>query len=390
MSRIVVVSDFSFKGSGYLNIIVPLCKGLAEKGHEIKAVGLGYQGEEHSFDFSIIPCNNFPDANAMANNLKFQWGAELFIVALDIPLQAQYIDLANKLGVKIISITPLENAPLTMSWAFMLQQSSKVFFISQMGADEAVKAGLDTAEHLEVGMDTVSWRLRTREEYENGRKIFNISPDTLVVLTVADNQERKNLSKAMEIVGKVKANGTKVKYILVTRENSDVGWKLRDYAMECNISSELMIFERGMSFGELYAMYAIADVFLLTSKAEGLGMPVMESMSVGVPVVATNCGAMPELMGNETIGKGSGDGIYERGMLLLTEYSMIDPWGNSRRDFPQAEDGAIKLEAIQRAKSGGGILDWVVQNARAYMESRTWDKPVEQVNKAIEELLHAD
>ena len=197
----------------------------------------------------------------------------------------------------MIAITPLENPPLTMSWAYLLQQIDKVFFISQLGYDEAVKAGLENAEHLVVGMDTKSWRMRTPEEYTKGRELMNISPDTLVVLTVADNQERKHLSKAMEIVSKVKhEKGIKVKHILVTKEHADVGWKLRDYAMTLKIPSDVMIFERGISFKELYALYAISDVFLLTSKAEGLCMPVMEAMSVGVPVVATNCGAMSELL----------------------------------------------------------------------------------------------
>lgn len=377
MAKIIVVSDFSFQGSGYLNIIVPLCKGLAEVGHEIKAVGLGYRGEEHDFDFSILPCQSLTDAQAMTNNLKFQWGAELLLVALDIPNQAAYIQLSKKLGIKIISITPLENPPLTMSWAFMLQNSDKVFFISQLGASEALKAGVETAEHLVVGMDTKSWRLRTSDEYTKGRQLFNISPDTLVVLTVADNQERKNLSKAMEIVSIVKGEGIKIKYILVTREHSEVGWKLRDLAMDYDIASELMIFERGMSFGELYSLYAIADVFLLTSKAEGLGMPVMESMSVGIPVVATNCGAMPELLGYNG----------ERGWLIDTEYSMIDPWGNSRRDFPKAESGIKILHEFWEKPVTKSAH--IIVSARQYMESRTWDTPIGQVNKSIKELLDA-
>ena len=259
-----------------------------------------------------------------------------------------------------------------MSWAFILQQADKVFFISQMGADEAQKAGVETAEHLVVGMDTESWRLRTLEEYRGGRKSLGISEDTLVILTVADNQERKNLSKAMEIVSKVKKeHGVKVRYILVTRENSEVGWKLRDLAMDYGIASELMIFERGLSFGELYALYAMADVFLLTSKAEGLGMPVMESMCVGVPVVATNCGAMPELLGDN------------RGFLMNTEYSMIDPWGNSRRDFPNTEHALGILQDIKMK-----FVEEVVSNARNYMETRTWDKPTLQVKNVIEELLN--
>lgn len=379
MAKIAIVSDFAFKGSGYLNIVVPLCKGLAEKGHEIKAVGLGYTGDEHRFDFSIIPCTSITTAHAMMNNLKFQWGAEIFIVALDIPSQFGFIEMSKRLGVKIVSITPLENPPLTMSWAVGLQNSDKVFFISQMGTDEAIKAGVETAEHIVVGMDTESWRLRTKEEYEKGRKLFNISDDTLVVLTVADNQERKNLSKAMEIVAKTKERGVKVKYILVTRENSEVGWKLRDLAMDYGIASDVMIFERGMPFGELYSIYAISDVFLLTSKAEGLGMPVMEAMSVGVPVVATKCGSMPELLGGG------------RGFLMDTEYSMIDPWGNSRRDFPRAEDGADILWHLATDGRDGGNevhIKKFIDSSREYMETRTWDLPVRQVDIAIEELLN--
>lgn len=381
MAKIILVSDFSFKGSGYFNIVVPLCRGLHESGHDVKAVGLGYLGEPHDLPYSILPCNNYSDAHAMVSNLKIQWGADIVIVALDIPTQAGFIELSKRLEFPIIVITPLENPPLTMSWSMLLQQADKVFFISQMGADEAVKAGVESAEHILVGMDTKAWRMRTNEEYVQGRKLFNISDDTLVVLTVADNQERKNLSKAMEIVSKVKhEHGLKVKYILVTRENSDVGWKLRDLAMFYNIASDVIIFERGMPFGELYSLYAMADVFLLTSKAEGLGMPVMEAMSVGVPVVATNCGAMPELLGNN----------LERGYIMDTEYSMIDPWGNSRRDFPDAEHGRLMLRnlSIDRGSDNSSSYRRLISRAREYMETRTWDFPVSQVDRAIEELLH--
>jgi len=373
MTKMVFVSDFNFKGSGYLNISLPLCNGLAQRGIEIKAVGLGYAGEEHTFPFSIIPCMSFPDAHAMVNNLYYQWQPDIVVVALDIPYLEQFASVCRKLGMKMVAITPLENPPLTFSWAYLLQQIDKVFFISQFGAEEALAQGVENAEGLLVGIDTVSWRRRTQEEYELGRKNLGISEDTQVILTVADNQERKNLSNAMETVSKLVKSGKKVKYILVTREHSEVGWKLRDLAMFYGIPSQVMIFERGMTFKQLYALYAIADAFLLTSKAEGLCMPVMESMSVGIPVVATSCAAMLELLGND------------RGYPINTEYSMIDPWGNSRRDFPDTDHAEAILENIVPS-------EWtkeVVNNARAYMETRTWDKPVQQVITAVEALLNA-
>lgn len=368
--RVIFLSDFNMKGSGYLSISLPMCKGLAESGYEIMAIGLGYMGEEHDLPFSIVPCPGLGDAQAMLNNLAIQWGAGTAIIALDIPMVLRYAPVAKQLGLKVMAITPLENPPLTLSWAMGLQELDKVFFISQLGADEANKAGV-MAEHLICGMDTKSWRMRTKEEYEAARKTLNISPETLVVITVADNQERKNLSKAMEIVSKVKHDhGQKVKYILVTREHSEVGWKLRDLAMQYKIAPDVMIFERGMPFKELFMLYAMADAFLLTSKAEGLCYPVMEAMSVGVPVVTTNCGAMTEL-------------LYDgRGYLMETEYSHIDPWGNSRRDFPKAESGSEFLSNKLKLHMEMG-LQFV---AREYMESRTWDIPVKQVVDSLEKL----
>src|SRR3990167_6070253 len=138
--KIIFVSDFNFRGSGYLNISVPICRHLSELGHEIKAIGLGYTGEEHPFSFSIIPCQGFWDAHAIINNLFHQWKPDVVIVALDIPRLCDFYAGCKKLGMKMIAITPLENPPLTMSWAYILQQIDKVFFISQMGTDEAIKA----------------------------------------------------------------------------------------------------------------------------------------------------------------------------------------------------------------------------------------------------------
>ena len=43
---------------------------------------------------------------------------------------------------------------------------------------------------------------------------------------------------------------------------------------------------------------ARSDVFVLTSRHEGFGVPVLEAMSLGVPVVANEAGALPEVVGD--------------------------------------------------------------------------------------------
>ena len=52
--KIVVVSDFNLKGSGYLNIIAPLCVGLSNSGYDIKAVGWDMRGMSITFHLPLF------------------------------------------------------------------------------------------------------------------------------------------------------------------------------------------------------------------------------------------------------------------------------------------------------------------------------------------------
>ena len=47
-----------------------------------------------------------------------------------------------------------------------------------------------------------------------------------------------------------------------------------------------------------YDLYAQASMLVLPSHLEGFGLPVLEAMTVGVPVIVSNRGALPEVAGN--------------------------------------------------------------------------------------------
>jgi glycosyltransferase involved in cell wall biosynthesis len=374
--RIVLISDFSLKGSGYLNISAPLCNGLAQKGFQIKAFGLGYKGEQHPYDFSIIPTSDIKEIEAMLKNFQTLWKPDVVIVAMDIPYQKLIADINKNLNTPQISITAIENGPLCFTWALVLQMMKKVFVISQLGADECLKKGVK-AEHLFVGIDTVSWRKAVEGEKEKIRESLGIGKDEFVILTVADNQERKNLSKAFEIVSKFKkSTKTPVRYVLVTREHSKVGWHLRDLAMDFEINTNLMILERGMSFQQLWGIYIMSDVFLLTSKAEGLCMPVLEAMSCGIPVIATNTGALTELLSDD------------RGFAVDHDYISLDPWGNSYRYWIDIDKAVIAMNYVYNNQESVNKVQ--ITNAREYVEFRTWKRPVEQMEKAIMEIVNVE
>jgi glycosyltransferase involved in cell wall biosynthesis len=365
--RVAWLSDFALEGSGYFNISVPLCNGLIEKGHDVKAVGLGYKGNEHNNKFGIIPAGNVREALAVLQNLHLLWKFDILVVALDITIQEAILRTTANRDFGYIGIMAIESDPLCMSWAMILMQMDKAFIISQFGTDEAKKMSVN-AEHLQIGVDTEKWRIPTDEEKQSLRKSYGIKSDTFVVLTVADNQERKNLSRSMQIFAGFTKKVPNAKYILVTRENAFVGWKLRDLAQQLKINDKLNIYERGISFQELWSLYAMSDSFLLTSKAEGLGMPLLEAMSMGIPCLATNCTAMAELLA---------DG---RGILINHEHQShpeflyIDPFGNGHRYFADLKDGIYKLQFAVRGD--------ITNKAREYIETRKWEIAIEQMENA--------
>lgn len=363
---LVWVSDFDFVSSGYFNISIPLCSGLANKGHIIKAVGIGYKGQEHTFPFSIVPCGGIQEGIAIIQNMHRMWKFDSLIVAMDLYVHNPFLQMLQQFKpFSYVGIMPIEAPPLCMTWAMLASQIDKPFIISRFGADAAQKAGVMEAEHLEIGIDTDAWRVPTEEEKKNCRSaMFGIEDDTFVVLTVADNQERKNLSAAMEIFAEF-AKDKKALYVLVTREQSPVGWRLRDYAQELGITNKFMLFERGMPFKELWMLYAGANCFLLTSKAEGLGMPLLEAMAMKIPCIGTDCTGMAELLGNN------------RGILVSSEYEHRDPFGNGTRWWIDKHNAKFALRAIYEKD----LPD--LDAARQYVEDRDWQPSILRLEEVL-------
>ena len=48
----------------------------------------------------------------------------------------------------------------------------------------------------------------------------------------------------------------------------------------------------------LAGLYANASLFLLPSQDEGFGLPALEAMASGTPVIVSDGGALPEVMGD--------------------------------------------------------------------------------------------
>jgi glycosyltransferase involved in cell wall biosynthesis len=115
-------------------------------------------------------------------------------------------------------------------------------------------------------------------------------PDRFI-LTVTSYEPRKNFS-------------TLLKAFLLCREKTDIHLVvvgknceryMKDYNLGKNGLEEFIHFPGWIEQMDLPAIYNLAQVFVFPSVYEAFGIPVIESMACGCPIVSSNTGAIPEL-----------------------------------------------------------------------------------------------
>lgn len=367
---ILYVSDISMEGSGYTSIGLGLCRELhGWQGHEVLALSLGYRNQEHYEPFRIVP--SLPRwCSGQINSLCADpsTNVKAVIVALDI---TQILDLTKLLKlppyIPLLIIFPVESDPLTDRWSIGLWRANERFVISEFGKRVCEEKGLPV--HYLPIPPAAEYTPVTRTRREQTRTAWDIPQDAFLVLTVADNQERKNLWRAMEIVSKFAQEHPETFYILVTRPDSPIGYLLDDAVRELGLSKRIKIVDRGITNAQLADLYGAADVFLLTSKAEGLGLPVREAQACGLLVAATDCTGVSEQIEDA------------RGFPILVDYVHRDPWGNSNRYFASLGDGVEVLRTVH-----DGIPSYLLslrQAAQDYVQGFSWEKSAKIIKDAL-------
>lgn len=107
---------------------------------------------------------------------------------------------------------------------------------------------------------------------------------------------------------------------------------------------------------ELEDLYQHASIFAFPSLDEGFGMPVLDAMARGVPVVTSNVSAMPEVAG-------------EAGLL-------VDP----------RDTGSI-AEGLRRLADDTGLREQLTQAGLARAQEFSWEKSVDSTWRVYQELL---
>jgi glycosyltransferase involved in cell wall biosynthesis len=120
--------------------------------------------------------------------------------------------------------------------------------------------------------------------------------DQRYILFVGTVQPRKNLEALIEAFTRVGKEFPDLKLVIA----GGVGWMAEAVlsAPTHNRIPEKVIFTGRVSDLELAALYGHAQLYVQPSLTEGFGLPVLEAMRWGVPVITSNGGALPETVGS--------------------------------------------------------------------------------------------
>ncbi|KKR31914.1 MAG: Glycosyl transferase group 1 [Candidatus Gottesmanbacteria bacterium GW2011_GWC2_39_8] len=113
------------------------------------------------------------------------------------------------------------------------------------------------------------------------------------VLSVGTREPRKNLFRLVEAFRKLKQEEAKLKDLILVIVGS-FGWG--EDLEKLNSGSDIKIM-KNLDQKELAAFFSAADCFVYPSLYEGFGLPVLEAMGCGAPVVTSDRGSLAEIAG---------------------------------------------------------------------------------------------
>jgi len=135
-------------------------------------------------------------------------------------------------------------------------------------------------------------------EVEHLRQTYHL-PDKPFILTVGTLQPRKNHRRLVQAFADVGGGGQDTALVIA----GGYGWDYENVRADVERLglADAVYFPGFVRDEDLPALYRAAGVFAYPSLNEGFGMPVLEAMACGIPVVTSNVSALPEVAGDAAL-----------------------------------------------------------------------------------------
>lgn len=210
------------------------------------------------------------------------------------------------------------------------------------------------AEKIETIYEGVDARFRPADSAQIARIRDRYSPGRPYLLMVGTLEPRKNHRLAIAALAQLKALGYPHQLLIAGGK----GWLFEPISalVEGMGLTGDVAFAGYVPDEDLPALYGAADVVLLPSQYEGFGLPLLEAMASGAPVVCSNASSLPELAGDAAL--------------------LIDP-----------DDGDALVIAIRQVIDRHDLAQQLRERGLQQAQRFTWKSCAEQTAQYYAELL---
>jgi glycosyltransferase involved in cell wall biosynthesis len=211
---------------------------------------------------------------------------------------------------------------LLWDWSFTgMLKSAHIICDSLFTAAELARLANYPVEHTTVvplGVDRAFRPISDRNMLDTLREQYQLSPERSIILHVGHCAARKNINRLIEALGIVRRHGAAFHFVQI---GGQFTLAQRDLIHRNELNGQIL--QILYQSKELPAWYNLANVFVFPSTYEGFGLPVLEAMACGTPVVCSRSASLPEVAGNAALYADAADAASIADALLSVLQSPV-------------------------------------------------------------------
>ena len=177
-----------------------------------------------------------------------------------------------------------------------VRKASMVVTISENTKNDVIKILGIPKEKIDVVYNGISHNIFKVRNKTKIRHELGIEDGTKIILHVTVDEPRKNISTILKAVNDLRKKYPKILFVRVGKHRNETEKLIDSFNLRNN-----MICLGYLNEEVLAKWYNAADIFVFPSSFEGFGLPPLEAMASGTPVICSNATSLKEIIGEAAL-----------------------------------------------------------------------------------------
>jgi len=258
-----------------------------------------------------------------------------------------FLNKFSKIKSKYLKYTMIKGAEKANK-IIAVSQSTKKDIIHLLGIEEGKIAVIHEASNLGV-------YYRKNDDVLNGDILKKYSIQKPYFLYVGEKRPHKNLEGLIKAFAIFKEKyDSRNSFLVLTGKKYSTYHEYITTAENLGVKDRL-IFTGFIPEEHLKAIYSEAEILLLLSFYEGFGIPILEAMECGIPVITSNISSMPEVAGEAAL--------------------LVDP--NNIQEIAEAMNNIVSSKTLRKQ---------LIESGLKRVKQFSWERTARQTLKVYNEI----